>query len=183
MGIAGTSGFLAQESTQSCALDANRVSGIRRVQRMGKGKNRVSFDAYAMLIARAASSRSTCRHRKQGAVLTRDKRVLSTGYNGSPSGMPHCIDSGHCRKDEGQPCMAEGLHGESNAIASAAKEGISTNGATIYCVYSPCRSCCNLLKSAGIICVGYAEVYENFLSGPSYLEELGIVAVHLEESE
>ncbi len=153
MGIAGTSGFLAQESTQSCALDANRVSGIRRVQRMDKEEGRISFDAYAMLIARTASSRSTCCHRNQGAVLIRDRRVLSTGYNGSPSGMPHCIDAGYCRKDNGLACMAEGLHGDYNAIASAARECISTNGTTIYCVYSPCRSCCNLLKPAGIVCV------------------------------
>jgi len=136
--------------------------------------NRPTLDEYFKQIARIVASRSTCRHRSQGAVITRDGRILSTGYNGAPSGQPHCIDLGNCAKDEGLGCRAEGLHGESNAIASAAKMGISVDGATIYCVYSPCKACCNLLKSAGIVGVKYDELYEGFPEGQLYLESLGI---------
>ncbi len=142
--------------------------------------DRPSLDLYFIRITRIVASRSTCRHRSQGAVIVRNGRILSTGYNGSPPGQRHCIDSEICSKDEGFECRAEGLHGESNAIASAARVGISTEGTTIYCIYSPCRACCNLLKSAGIIEVKYVEVYESYSIGPSYLKTLGIKAVHLE---
>ncbi len=142
---------------------------------------RLTLDEYFMKIADIVASRSTCRHRNQGAVIIRDNRILSTGYNGSPSGQPHCIDLRRCIKEEGFPCRAEGLHGESNAIASAAKMGISTEGASIYCIYSPCKACCNLLKSAGIAEVKYVEVYDGFPEGPAYLKELGIKAIHLEK--
>jgi len=141
--------------------------------------SRPSLDEYFMQITRVVASRSTCLHRDQGAVIVKDGRILSTGYNGSPPGQPHCIDLRRCIKDEGFPCRAEGLHGESNAIASAAKVGVSVNGATIYCVYSPCEACCNLLKSAGIAEVKYAERYDGYPDGPEYLGALGIKAVCL----
>jgi len=103
-------------------------------------------------------------------VLARDKRIISTGYNGTAPGQLHCIDT-NCLKDLGGPCRAEGLHGESNAIASAALMGVSTKGATAYCLYSPCLACCNLLKSAGVVRVVYDEVYEGYLFGPHHLEK------------
>ncbi len=141
--------------------------------------SRPSLDEYFMRIAYIVASRSTCLHRDQGAVMVRDGRILSTGYNGSPPGQPHCIDLGSCQKEKGLECRAEGLHGESNAIASAAKMGVSVDGATVYCVYSPCEACCNLLKSAGIVEVKYAEVYDGFPVVALYLEELGIKVVCL----
>ena len=143
---------------------------------------RPTLDDYFMQITRIVASRSTCLHRDQGAVIVKNSRILATGYNGSAPGQPHCIDLGYCAKDVGLGCRAEGLHGESNAIASAAKIGISVDGATIYCVYSPCEACCNLLKSAGIAEVKYVEVYEGFPEGPKYLEALGIKAVQIKES-
>jgi len=141
---------------------------------MTEKQGRPTLNGYFASMAILVSSRSTCRHRSQGTVLVKGGRVLSTGYNGAPSGLPHCIDSGCCAKDHGMECRAEGLHGESNAIASAAKLGISTDGAIAYCVYSPCRSCCNLLKSAGIVEVKYEQVYDGFKEGPEYLKSLNI---------
>ncbi len=141
--------------------------------------NRPTLDQYFMQITAVVASRSTCLHRDQGAVIVKNGRILSTGYNGSPPGQPHCIDLGSCQKEKGLECRAEGLHGESNAIASAAKMGVSVDGATIYCVYSPCEACCNLLKSAGIAEVRYAELYDGCLEGPLYLGTLGIKVVCL----
>jgi len=131
--------------------------------------SRLSLDDYFMEIAKVVAMRSTCRHRHQGVVLAKEKRIISTGYNGSAPGQPHCIDL-DCLKAQGAPCRAEGLHGESNAIASAALMGVSTRGATAYCLFSPCLACCNLLKSAGVVRVVYEEVYSGFLTGPDYLE-------------
>jgi len=144
-------------------------------------QERQPFDEYMLCITRTVASRSTCMHRKQGAVLTINKRIISTGFNGSPPGQPHCIDLGYCSKEKGLSCRAKGLHGESNAIASAAKMGVSVDGATIYCVYSPCEACCNLLKSAGIAEVKYVERYSGYLEGPEYLEVLGIKVTQIKE--
>lgn len=130
--------------------------------------SRPSLDDYFMRIAEVVSTRSTCRHRHQGVVLARDRRIISTGYNGSAPGQAHCIDT-VCSKDLGVSCRAEGLHGESNAIASAALMGVSTRGATAYCLYSPCLACCNLLKSAGIVRVVYRETYEGYPEGSAHL--------------
>lgn len=135
---------------------------------------RINFDQYMMGIVELVASRSTCLYRKQGAVIVRDKRIISTGYNGSPPGARHCTDIGSCTKDLYGYCLAEGLHGESNAIASAARVGVSVAGATIYCLYSPCRGCCNLIKSAGISVVKYARVYDGFVEVYKYLNELGV---------
>ncbi len=141
---------------------------------------RISITHHYMKMAMLVSERSTCLHRHQGVVLVKDNHVLSTGYNGSAPGQPHCIDVG-CAKDAAngdiRACRAEGLHGESNAIAFAARLGISTIGATAFCLYSPCKACCNLLKSAGITDVVYHEVYSGFPEGPEYLRELDIGAM------
>lgn len=137
-------------------------------------ETRPDIDSYFIDMAKLVGSRSTCRHRDQGVVLVRDNRVIATGYNGSPPNQAHCIELGYCVKEEGGFCRAEGLHGESNAVASAAKIGISVDGATAYCVYSPCRSCCNLLKSAGITKVKFLEVYDKFPEGPKCLHDLGV---------
>lgn len=135
---------------------------------------RISFDEYIMAICRVVALRATCRHRDQGVVIVRNKRIISTGYNGAPPGQKDCLELGYCSKAEGLPCLAEALHGESNAIITAAKEGISVDGTTLYGVYSPCRSCCNMMKTAGISEVVYGEVYDGFPGGPLYLESLGI---------
>lgn len=134
---------------------------------------------YFIQMARLVATRSTCRHRAQGAVLVIGNRVISTGYNGSPPGEAHCIElGGYCAKSEGLDCRATGLHGESNAIVTAARLGIPVLGSTLYSVYSPCLACCNILAAAGVTRIVYAELYDNYPQGPRYLEGLGIEVVH-----
>lgn len=136
---------------------------------------RPSKDQYFMSLAKMAATRSTCLHRHQGAVIVKDNCVVSTGYNGSPPGVYHCSET-ICTKGTVGICRAEGLHGESNAIVFAAKLGISVAGATLYCVYSPCRGCCNIIKTAGIKEVVYGELYDKFTECPLYLTKtLGII--------
>lgn len=144
---------------------------------------RPTFRKYMMAVCRAVATRATCRHRNQGAIIVKDKRILATGYNGAPPGVKDCLERGFCFKAEGGVCLAEGLHGESNAIISAAKAGIAIEGADLYCVYSPCISCCNMLKVAGIHSVYYSEVYSGFPDGPVYLETLGITVERIQEED
>ncbi len=165
------SGILVPRRCQTCVLRVRLGTGVGVIR-----LTRPTQHKYFMAIAEIAGSRSTCLHRHQGAVLVRGNRVISTGYNGSPPDAPHCEDLKWCAKGEDLPCRAEGLHAETNAVVSAAKMGISTDGAVCYCIYSPCRTCCNILKSAGITTVRYTDVYENFEEGPKYLRSLGMKA-------
>lgn len=142
--------------------------------------SRISFDDYIMHICHAVAARATCRHREQGAVIVKSKRIVSTGYNGAPPGVKDCLERGYCSKAEGLDCLAEGLHGESNAIITAAREGIKVDGAKLYGVYSPCRCCCNMIKTAGVVEVVYEQVYTGFPEGPGYLLELGVKVRRLE---
>jgi len=133
-----------------------------------------------MHVCYAVSKRATCRHREQGAVIVKNKRIISTGYNGTVPGVEDCLERGYCSKEKGRGCLAESLHGESNAIITAAREGISVDGSTLYCIYSPCKGCCNMLKTAGILEVTYEYIYENFLEGPEYLLNLSVKVRKLE---
>ena len=137
--------------------------------------SRISLDEYFMKICHTVAERATCRHREQGAIIVKNKHIIATGYNGAPSGIKDCLERGFCSKSEGLGCLAEGLHGESNAIIMASNEGISVKGATMYCVYSPCKSCCGMIKASGIVEVVYEQLYSNYIDGPSYLIQLGIV--------
>ena len=170
-----TNGTPAARRYQTYARNVSAETG-----RGDKELPRPAKHEYFLALAIAASERSTCLHRHQGAVLTWDDRVISTGYNGSPPGGDHCDALGWCAKDRKDFCRAEGLHAESNAVVSAAKMGISTKGAVCYCLYSPCISCCNILKVAGIVGVVYKELYDGFMQGPVYLSTLGIKATRVD---
>jgi dCMP deaminase len=119
---------------------------------------RVGWDAYFMNIARQAATRSTCERKHVGAVIVRDKTILSTGYNGSIRGMPHCDDVGHLM--ESGHCVAT-VHAEANAIIQAAKNGVRIDGAEIYTTASPCWDCFKLIANAGIRRVHYGEFYRD----------------------
>ena len=108
---------------------------------------RVDWHTYFMNIARQAATRSTCDRKQVGAVIVRDKTILSTGYNGSIRGMPHCDDVGHLM--ESGHCVAT-VHAEANAIIQAAKNGVRIDGAELYTTASPCWNCFKLLANAGI---------------------------------
>jgi dCMP deaminase len=119
---------------------------------------RASWDEYFMNIALVVSSRSTCDRKFVGAVIVRDKTILSTGYNGSIRGMPHCTEVGHMMEDG--HCVAT-IHAESNAILQAAKNGVSIDGASIYVTASPCWSCFKQVANAGIRRIVYGEFYRD----------------------
>lgn len=139
---------------------------------MEQVRSRPSWDEYFMMMAKdVVASRATCPRRQVGAVLVRDKRIITTGYNGSPSGMPHCTDVG-CRLHEGHCIRA--IHAEQNAIVQAALYGVSTKGATCYVTAAPCVTCANLLVAAGVVRVVYGEEYTNRL-GEQVLREAGLI--------
>ncbi len=119
---------------------------------------RASWDEYFMNIARVVSSRSTCDRKFVGAVIVRDKTILSTGYNGSIRGMPHCTEVGHMM-EEGH-CVAT-IHAESNAILQAAKNGVAIDGASIYVTASPCWNCFKQIANSGLVRVVYGEFYRD----------------------
>jgi dCMP deaminase len=109
-----------------------------------------------MGIAEQAATRSTCVRKHVGAVIVRDRNVLSTGYNGSIRGLPHCEDVG-CVMEDGH-CITT-VHAEANAILQAAKNGVSIDGAEIYTTASPCWNCFKLIANAGIRRISFGEFY------------------------
>lgn len=116
-------------------------------------ETRPPWDDYFMRIAFEVATRATCLRRHVGAVIVRDKRILSTGYNGSPPGQKHCTEVG-CLLDEGR-CIRT-LHAEQNALMQAALHGVSTHGATLYCTCRPCHVCARMIVAAGIVRVVFA---------------------------
>ena len=130
---------------------------------------RISWNEYFMLLAKVAALRSTCNSRPTGAIIVKDKRVIATGYNGSLPGKPQCSDEGgefcYRRSIEGREidkyniCPAN--HAEANAIAQAAKMGISIRESTMYCTLFPCLVCAKLMKISGVVKVYYELLYES----------------------
>ena len=119
---------------------------------------RVSWDEYFMDIAKVVSSRSTCSRKQVGAVLVRDRTILSTGYNGSIRGMPHCDEVGHML--EADHCVAT-IHAEQNAIIYAAKNGVAIDGADLYVTASPCWSCFKSIANSGVRRIVFGEFYRD----------------------
>jgi dCMP deaminase len=121
-------------------------------------RERSSWDQYFMDISRQVASRATCDRKHVGALLVRDRTILSTGYNGSIRGLPHCDEVGHMM--ENGHCVAT-VHAEANAIIQAAKNGVRIDGATIYTTASPCWSCFKLIANAGCVRIVYGEFYRD----------------------
>ena len=119
---------------------------------------RVGWDAYFMNIARQAATRSTCDRKFVGAVIVRDRTILSTGYNGSIRGMPHCDEVGHDLEND--HCVAT-IHAEANAIIQAAKNGVNISGSEIYTTASPCWSCFKLIANSGAKRIVFGEFYRD----------------------
>jgi len=130
---------------------------------------RLSWDDYFMEITRLVAKRSTCIRRHVGAIIVRDKRILATGYNGAPRGLPHCLETGCLREKLGIPSgqnqeLCRGLHGEQNAIIQAALSGVSIENSQIYTVTQPCVVCAKMIINAGINRVVFDESYPDALS-------------------
>jgi dCMP deaminase len=146
---------------------------LNKIKESGFGKEksmeRPSWPDFFMNLAKDVSTRSTCKRRQIGAVLVRENQIISTGYNGAPTDIPHCIEVG-CMRDEmniesgthHELCMA--VHAEQNAIIQAAKHGHVTKGCTMYCTTMPCAICTKMIINAGIVEVYFNEGYPDQLT-------------------
>ena len=131
---------------------------------------RPTWDEYFMNIANEVAQRSTCERAQVGAVIVTEKRILTTGYNGSPRGLQHCSDVG-CLIDNGH-CVRT-LHAEQNAIIQAALHGVITAGATLYVTHQPCFLCAKMIINAGITQIVYDHEYPDDRSR-DFLEQAGV---------
>jgi dCMP deaminase len=132
---------------------------------------RPSWDDYFMAVAKIVSSRSTCDRLYSGAVLVKENRIIATGYNGAPPGLPHCHDAGHLLEET--HCIRT-IHGEHNALLQAAVMGAtSTVGATMYTKYIPCMHCSKYVVACGIKRIVAAKVYRA-AQAIEYLKNAGV---------
>jgi len=131
--------------------------------------NRPSWETYFMDIAMLVAKRATCIRRSVGAVIVKDKRILSTGYNGVPTGLEHCIDTG-CLREKMNIASGErhelcrGIHAEQNAIIQAAFHGVSIKGASLFCTNLPCSICAKMIINAGLQTIYYLSGYADPMS-------------------
>ncbi|MDD5382976.1 MAG: dCMP deaminase family protein [Candidatus Margulisbacteria bacterium] len=131
--------------------------------------NRPAWDDYFMTIAEDVSERAICVKRKVGALIVKDNRILTTGYNGAPKGFNHCSEQTCLRKQMQVPSgqrheLCRGLHAEQNAIIQAAWHGVKIVGGTMYSTYQPCVICVKMMINAGIVKVIYAGGYPDELA-------------------
>ena len=150
---------------------------------MTQGK-RPSWDSYFMQLAFVVAGRSTCLRRQVGAVMVKDKQILSTGYNGSPSGLLHCDEVGCLRQSLGVPSgerheICRAVHAEQNALVQAAKHGVAISGADLYTTLQPCVQCTKMMINAGIRRVVYTHSYPDQLA-VDMATEAGLELVQLD---
>lgn len=146
---------------------------------------RRSRESVLMDTAHVFASRSTCSRAQVGAVIARDGRIIVTGYNGAPAGLPHCDHTCTCTRYEGltkihnkgcpslQPCETA-THAEANAVSFAARHGLATDGASLFVTMAPCLPCARIVINAGLIYVRYDATYRD-VSGVQLLLDAGIV--------
>lgn len=141
--------------------------------------SRPDWDTYFMQIAQVASLRSNCIKRKVAALIVKDRRVISTGYNGTPRGTKNCYEGGcpRCNNmaDSGtklEECLCS--HGEENAITQAAYHGVSVKGGSLYTTFAPCLMCTKMIINAGIVEVIYNAEYPLNATSFTLLEEAGV---------
>jgi dCMP deaminase len=139
---------------------------------------RPSIDEYFLEIAAVVAKRATCLRNRVGAVIVRDKRILSTGYNGAPRNMEHCLDIGCIREQNNiasgtrhEKCRA--VHAEQNAIIQAALHGVSIADATLYCTHQPCILCAKMIINSNIRRVVYIIPYPD-TDALQFFEEAGV---------
>jgi dCMP deaminase len=152
---------------------------------MTDNAERPSFNQYFMDITELVAKRSTCLRRAVGAVFVKDKRLLSTGYNGAPSGIRHCAETGCLREQMNVPSgerheLCRGIHAEQNAIIQAAYYGVSLKDATLFCTNLPCSICAKMLINAGIKKIIYKSGYADSLS-MEMMSEAGLEVIKFEE--
>lgn len=152
---------------------------------MGEYK-RPSWDRYFLDVAHVVGTRGTCDRGRNGAVLVKDKRILTTGYVGSPMGMQHCDEVGHLMSDEVNPdgtmskhCIRT-IHAEQNAILQAALHGISVEGSTLYVKFEPCFTCTKMLINAGVKRVVCQRKYHAAKLSRQFLKQAKIPVAYVE---
>jgi dCMP deaminase len=145
--------------------------------------HRPDWDTYFLDIVELVSRRSTCRRRAVGAGLVQDRRILATGYNGAPSKLKHCLDTGCLREQLHVPSgerheLCRGLHAEQNVIIQAALHGVITEGSTLYCTNHPCVICAKMIINAGIVRIVIRDGYHDSLAA-DMLKEAGITVTQI----
>lgn len=148
-----------------------------------KTDSRPSWNSYFLEITRLVAMRSTCIRRKVGAIIVKDRRILTTGYNGAPSRTQHCLATGCLREKLEIPSgerheMCRGVHAEQNAIVQAAYHGVSIKDSTLYCTTLPCSICAKMIINAGITQVIYESGYDDTLS-KEFLTEANVKLIQI----
>ena len=146
---------------------------------------RPSWDEYFMGITALVAQRSTCTRRMVGAVIVKDKRILTTGYNGAPTGIRHCLEVGCLRETMNIPSgerheLCRGIHAEQNAIIQAAYHGVSVKDASLYCTNQPCAICAKMIINAGIKRIYYRSGYADALA-QEMLSEAGVELIQYDD--
>lgn len=145
--------------------------------------DRPSWDDYFMTITRQVATRSTCLRRACGAVVVKDRRILATGYNGTPKGVSHCEDVGCLREQRGIASganheLCRGIHAEQNAVVQAALYGVAMGDSVVYTTHQPCVLCAKILINAGVTEIVYGDAYPDTLS-ETMLAEAGVTLRYL----
>lgn len=160
--------------------DYNTAVEELKLRKIQKQNERPSWDAYFMNIAIAVSSRSSCTRRKVGAIIVKDMRIITTGYNGTPRGLKNCDNGGCPRCNSDAPsgtkldeCLCS--HAEENAIVQAAYHGVSIKGGVLYVTFTPCLHCAKMICNSGIREVVYNEHYSVDEKASEILQEAGII--------
>jgi dCMP deaminase len=149
---------------------------------------RPDWDDYFMEICRTVAKRATCDRGRSGCVITKDNRILVTGYVGAPAGLPHCDEVGHLFKkmihEDGTESMhcVRTVHAEQNALCQAAKKGIAVDGGTLYCKMTPCRTCAMLIINCGIRRVVAEKRYHDSADSLSMFAGAGVEIVHINDA-
>jgi len=147
---------------------------------MSEAYKRPTWDEYFIKIMEMVGSRGSCDRGRSGCIITRDRRIISTGYVGSPVGLPHCDEVGHemhtvVNEDgtQSRHCIRT-AHAEQNAICEAARMGIALEGATLYCKMTPCYTCAKMIINAGIKNIVCAQDYHDSARSKEIFKEAGI---------
>lgn len=151
------------------SVETKKISKIKRP----------GWDEYFLEICSLVSKRSTCLRRKVGAIIVKDKRILATGYNGTPRGLPHCSETGCLREKLGIPSgerheLCRGLHAEQNALLQASLHGVSAKDSILYCTNQPCIICSKMLINGGIKEIVIEDGYPDKMS-MDFFKEAGIL--------
>ena len=159
----------------------------RDAEGIALGVKRPTWDEYFSELAKLVARRSTCLRRNVGAVLVKEDRIIATGYNGAPQGLPHCLEVGCLRAEKNIPSghryeLCRGVHAEQNAIINAARYGVSTLGSVLYCTDQPCILCARMLINAGIKRVVHQGKFQDDLA-LQFFEQAGVEVCLLELGE